>query len=118
MIDCSTAVELQNDHEAKEEEKSRRGIQEQGCKVEGLSIASPSRSISLNFLFISHAHMDHIFTLLALHIWRYSKNKFQPLKEKQKENQKPQKRKWLKASNGDKTLKGKRRGPSDESRVS
>ncbi|KAH9775755.1 tRNase Z TRZ1 [Citrus sinensis] len=64
---------------AKEEEKSGRGMQLQGYKVEGLSIAGhetciifpsldlafdigrcPSRAISQNFLFISHAHMDHI----------------------------------------------------------
>ncbi|KDO76057.1 hypothetical protein CISIN_1g023022mg [Citrus sinensis] len=64
---------------AKEEEKSGRGMQLQGYKVEGLSIAGhetciifpsldlafdigrcPSRALSQNFLFISHAHMDHI----------------------------------------------------------
>lgn len=66
----------------KEEEEKKKGLEIEGYKVEGLSIGGqetcvmfptlkiafdigrcPQRAVSLDFLFISHAHMDHIVSI-------------------------------------------------------
>lgn len=71
--------------EGEELSKKNRGLNIEGYPIEGLSIGGhetciilptlnlafdigrcPQRAISQDFLFISHAHMDHIVTILLL----------------------------------------------------